>query len=344
MSRIVVFGTDNVSRGEFTAICNRGWMLDGSKSVSGGGQTTVSVSAETGQKDWLQFGRMVLVGHDKLPPWVGIIDTPWKASAPVQITLYNAAYLLSLRTPDAPVVMTGTVYEIARQVIDAINAQEEMYLRPGVMSGTDISREQTFDQQSYWQRLNEMVARAGKEMFLRPAITDGRLVIYLDIQDRAGIDTGFLLHDGENANMQIVDATIDGKIVNRLIGIGDQSTQGSRITTDALVDDPSRNAYRLRSSVIQYSGVSDPTTLLQNANINLAYSAWPRLILTLNILDVGDAFSYLQPGNSFFIQASKNIHLPGGVSGWRGIARLTALAYDEANNTVGASLEAQYGY
>ena len=343
MSRVVVFGPDNISRGEFQAKCSRGWMLDGSKSVSGGGQTTVSISADVAAQKWLQVGRMVLVEHAKLPAWAGMIDTPWRASLPAQLTLYNAAYLLSLRVPDASISMTGTVYGIASRVIDAINAQEELYLRAGNFSGLDVSREQTFDQQSYWQRLNEMVARAGKEMFLRPAMTDGRLTIYVDIQDRAGVDTGFLLHDGENANMQVSEATLDGQIVNRLIGVSDQSTQASRLATGALLNENSRAIYRLRSKVNLYSGISDPTTLLQNTTLDLAYAAWPRLILKLNILDVGDTFKYLQPGNSFIIQAANNLYLPGGVQGWRGVARLTALAYDEDSESVGATVEAQYG-
>lgn len=317
-------------------------MLDGSKSTSGGGQTTIIIPADTAQKTWLQLGRMVLVEHDKLPSWAGMIDTPWQATAPINVTLYNAAYLLSLRTPDQPVTYQGTVYGIASQVIDAINAQEEMYLRVGIMAGDDISRKILFDQTSYWQRLNEMVALAGKEMYLRPDIVDGRLIIYVDIQDRAGIDTGYLLHDGANANMQISSAKVDGKIINRLIGTGGQNTKGSRVTSSPAADWTSIDTYRLRSGVNQYQNITDLATLNSITALDLAYSAWPRLVVTMNILDVGDTFYQLQPGNTFLVQASK-LYLPGGDKGWRGTARLTALAYDEASNTVGATLEAQYG-
>ena len=87
MSRIVVFDLNGLSAGEFTAICPRAWALMGNRSVDDAGSTTITVPATVAVKDWLQPGRAVMITHASLPPWAGVIDTPWKCVQPVQMTL-----------------------------------------------------------------------------------------------------------------------------------------------------------------------------------------------------------------------------------------------------------------
>ena len=94
MSRLVVFGKDNCSQGEFTAFCERGWALGGNLGVNAGGSVTVTIPDSVAEQTWMQFGNMVLVQDDELPAWVGMIDTPWTATLPAQVTLYNIEYLL----------------------------------------------------------------------------------------------------------------------------------------------------------------------------------------------------------------------------------------------------------
>lgn len=339
MSRIRVFDLHGVNVAEFTGFCSRGYSLAGNASVTPGGSATVNVSDDVAENDWLQLGRILLVEHPKLPPWAGMIDTPWKATSPVQITAYNAEYLLSLRTPDNPFTLGGSVFDIAAQLLNLANGQEEMYVRMGETRGNGGSRLENISQRPIWAQLNDILTRAGVEMVTRPDGNGDRLYIYLDFAPTVGQDTGFLLHDGQGANMQINEARVDGVIVNRLIGIGAQSTASSQKITPAFVDIESRNTYRLRSQVVQYASAIDDATLQNNALADLAYRKRPRLLLRVSVLDVEDTFSNLRPGNTMLLHAA-NLSLPGGVKGFRGNARILAMDYNEEGNSVSMNLEA----
>lgn len=339
MSRMVAWGFDNRSAGEFTSIFPHGSMVDGSYSTSGGGQSTVVIPPSGASL--ANIGRYVTATHAKLGLAAGMFDTPWSVRVPASATIYNVAYALSLRAPDYPVLLSGTVHQIAAQMIELLNAQEEMFVRPGVFGGVDIVRQETLDQRSFWEQLTALVARAGKEMLVRPAVEDKQLIIYIDIVDQVGVDTGFLLHDGKGANMQLVDATVDGKIINRKIGIGNQSSDSGRVQTQPQVNADSQGAFRLRGDATQYQS-NDDDTLLKNTQADLAYSAWPKFRFKINILDVGEAFYHARPGNRVLVHITKGLQLPGGAVSWRGLARMMALAYDEASETVSSTMEAFY--
>lgn len=337
-SRIVVHDLDNRSVGELRAICNRGWTLIGSPSVESGGDTKIILDSVSASKPWMQLGRVVTIHHPKLPVWAGVLDTPWEAQLPVSAALYNIEYLFSLRTPDSTVMMTGSTGNIVAQMVQMMNAQEETYLRMGVVDD-DVSRQETLDARPFWEQVKALVERAGMEMQIRPVREENRLFLYVDILGRVGVDTGFLFHDGEKANMTVKSATVDGEIWNRVIGLGDESTQAGRSQTPALYEPNSIRDYRLRSSNVQFQGVRDVSTL---RNYTLSYveaMSRPSLKLKVTINDVGDALRYVGVGNTAIFHAH-NIYLPAGRVGWKGVGRMTAIAYDEKSNTVGLLIEA----
>jgi hypothetical protein len=333
MSRLVIFGPDNKSVGEIHANCSRGW------AISEGGQATVTLRADDALNKWLQFGRMVLVEHEKLPPWAGMIDTPWTATIPGQMTLYNAEYLLSVRAPDNILTLTGTTGGIALQMINLANAQEDLYIREGKVDASDSSRQEVFDQRSFFEQLTTLGKNAGREMRFRPERVDRRLIIRFDLQPRIGVVSDQALRSGADGNLEITEARIDGEIYNRIIGIGDETTQDSRLQTRPFTNATSISRYRMRSRVTQYSGVADLSVLEANVATELAEAAFPKLILTANVLDIGDTFSHLDLGNTYPVHAP-DLYLPGGIHGWGGTARITAMVYDETNNKVQINLEA----
>lgn len=341
MSRVIVFGLDNKSLGEFDANVDRSWTIDGSPASSGGGSSTIVIPDSVAAMNILQFGQMIMVTHDNLPVWAGMIDTPWKALLPVQLTAYNAEYLLSQRCPDGPITMQAPLAQILNEMINQANIQEEMYIRLGNVDGLDGTiRQESFDQRPFWDQMKALLLRAGCEMTVRPQRdpTDGnRLYIYLDVKKQVGIDTGYLLHDGENANIKIADASVEGTILNRVTGISGESTQTSRKQTIPQLSIDSLLSYRLRSIIQQFQGVIDDATLLANAVNFLNQNAAPKLKLTIQILDVGNAFSICAPGNIVLLHGA-NLWLPGGVHGWRGFMRLITLEYAEGNNTLSATV------
>jgi len=338
LSRVLVHGADNLGAGEFKATVNRGWSLAGVSSQSGGGSTVLTLPIEAAVEKWLQLGSLVYIDHAVLGPWVGIIDTPWKANAPIQVSAYDPAYLLALRVLDDPVTLSGDVAEIVGELINLVNAQEELYLRLGSTEGSStVPWTKTFDQTPMWNQLNALGMETGTEVRIRPEREEGQLVIYVDLSPQFGLDTSFLLYDGDEGNMRITEAKLEGKIRNRVIGISNQGTAQDRLQSGPETDDESIALYRLRSWVEQFSGVDELGILEENARLFLAGNARPRLKLTAEIYEA--AFPYLALGNLLSVQASK-LYLPGGRQGWSGDMRLMAMFYEEARNIVTVNVEA----
>lgn len=340
MSRIVVFGTDQKAAGEISAMFNRGWMLDGHPAVSGGGSTTLSMGGEDAAKSFLQFGRMVLVSHAKLPSWAGMIDPPWSAALPVSVAVYNAEYLLSLRSPDEPVTITGAVGSIVAKMLEMFNAVEDLYVRIGDTSKADQTyREELLDGRTYWEQLSALLLRSGCEMLPRAEKdANGRLIIYLDIATRIGLDTGFLYSDGAGGNASFASPVVDGLIVNRVIGTGDESGQVSRMRTAPFINEPSKQMYRTRSQTVQWRDVREQGTLERYTENYLRYSASPKFTFLMNIMDQGDAFLHARLGNLAIVHFA-NGYFPGGVRGFRGTARIVAMAFTESTNLLTAKME-----
>lgn len=329
MSRVKVFNLDNRSVGEFEAIANRGWGLSGAVALQGGMQTTLTIPASVASKDWLQFGRMVLIEQENLPAWSGVIDAPWSATNPVNVTLYSQEYLMNMRMPDHAIVLDGSFEKVLERLIEMANDEEELYLRLGTMGDMPAGQQQlTVKQTSLWAQMNDFGKREGVEYSFRPTHdTNEALTVYVDAGTELGVDTGVLLHDGDNANMQVMSAQVDGQIVNRMIGIGRQDSEGSRPQTTPYRDDDSVNVYRLRSAVRQFNNLTNLSNLQIATQNALRRSKAPRLKLRLAMRDVG-LFQFLAPGNRYRVHVA-NIYLPGGRQGWRGEMRMTQMALDE---------------
>lgn len=172
------------------------------------------------------------------------------------------------------------------------------------------------------------------EMQIRPERDmNNKLILFMDMKRQLGCETGLLLRDGIDANMIVSKAEISSEIWNRVTGIGDQSSQQSRMQSAAMIDEDSINRWRLRSRVIQFQGMTAQSTLDANTSSSLAQSGQPVVLLNVKVLDQGDTFDYLRLGNWLEVHASA-ICLPGGRRGWRGKARITAMTYKEETNQV----------
>lgn len=343
MSRVVVFDFDSDSRGEFKALASRGWQIAGVQRTNGGGSMTMTLPKSSAGAAYMRLGNMVMIEHPTLPTYAGTIDVPWKADPPAKLTVYNSEYLLTLRYPDRPVIMTGSVASIAADLITECNNQGDLFLRMGDTSQAEsVQTKFPVDQRNMWDNLNNLCASNGMEMIFRPErdATDRKLYIYIDIGRQLGFYTDALLHDGEGGNMIVQSAEIGGQIINRVVGTGSQSNTSNRLYTPALIDAVSADRYRIRGNVIQFRDIAQQSILDEQTSIYL--DSVKRPILTLKILifdrDNGRTFSMLRLGNSYITHATKLI-LPGGVRAWRGIGRTLAMAHNESDNTVGMTVE-----
>lgn len=338
MSRIRVCDLNNQIVGEFTAECNRGWMIYGNPGADGSMQTTVRVPDSVAAQKWLQLGRMVIIERPPLPTWAGVIDTPWTVTLPMELTLYGAEYLFSLRTPETSGLLTGSVSSIVNSMIGVMNEQENLYLSLGKNTDDRVSRDEPLDQRTVWDQLIPLLERTGHEMVLRPERdADNRLVLFADVGVNLGDNTGFLLDDGERGNMTVKDAKLVGKVINRVKGVSGQSTADDQLQSDVMQDAASEKTYRTRSEIISFQDVTQVTMLNDYTKTYLNALKNPFIDLTVDIKDIGNAFANLRPGNTLVAHSSR-VYLPGGVHGWRGNVRILAMAYDETQNTVNARI------
>jgi len=336
VSRIVVFDLNNLPVGAFEAECNRGWMLLGNVGVTDGGvQTSVIVPDEVATQPWLQLGRMVLVERNPLPAWAGVIDTPWTATLPVEITLYNAEYLISLRSAERTVAVVGPLSATIAEMLRLVNEQETAYIAMGNTGSDQEQFGKAVEQSNIWDQMITFLQDSGYEMILRPQRAGKQLQIYLDTGTSLGANTGFLLHDGEQGNMTVTEAKVDGKIINRVKGVSGQTTEEEQLETDILEDQASQNIYRTRSEVVEFRNVTQSSVLNQYSQIYLNNNSHPYLILTVEAEE--STFAYLRGGNQLLVHAA-NVYLPGGKVGWKGSVRILGMAYDETKNTVKMTL------
>jgi hypothetical protein len=342
MSRVIVFDLDNIATGEFRAVVNRGYGLNGSITQQGGMSCTVELPTTALANDWMQFGRMVMVYDEGelLPPWCGMIDAPWIASLPVQATIYSLEYLMQLRTPDSQITVTGEFETVLQQLIDMSNAFSTLNLRMGDLGDLpDGKQELKVMQTPLWGQLNDFAKRSGVEFAFRPTYDQNEpLLIYLDAGRDIGVDTGILLHDGARANIKLADASVNGPIWNRVIAIGKQSTAASQLKTKPIDDDDSISLYDLRSTVIQ-AGTTVQSVLDKAAQNYLNTMKDPSIKFDI-LVDDPDIFPACRLGNTFDLHVSE-VYLPGGEKGWRGNVRLEQMAYDENQNVITATVMAK---
>lgn len=341
MSRVIFFGLDNKAVGDFDAIVNRGYILYGNSSVSGEVTSEIVLPESVACKPWIQFGRLAMITHPYLEPWVGVLDPPWKAMLPVRATLYSAEYLLSLRSADVVQPLEGSAAAIISAMVRIANGQEELFVRMGDTTGSDSAvRQETITQKKIWEQMRSFCERTGTEMYLRPQRESDRLYLYVDLSNQFGVDTGYELYDGENANMLNVNAVVIGTLTNRMVGVSSQSTTQSRLTTDPLIVEEMIAQNRLRSEVVQFRDIVEDVTLKNNTQRALNYSAYPRLQITADLkLDDTTLARNLRRGNIFNVHVAK-VFLPGGVQGWTGKARIVKYFYTETTNTASVTMEA----
>lgn len=321
-SSVMTLFNDGLATARIVGRLPRGW------AISAGDQSTLPVPKSLHVPE-LGIGTIIYCGHDRLPDWAGFVDTPWNAKAPAQATVYDIAYLLSRRCPDAQREYTGTTAQILEHLLEEFEDQGEVGFRLGDTE-IDPAYNIALDQRSYWDLIGDLVKNAGLEMRVRPVISvTGKLDLLVDVKRQLGYETGYRLHDGEGGNMVVTAANIASEVWTCIYAIGDQSSKASRLAV-VLENRIAAQRYEPRSKTVQFSGIKDQTALEQAAMAWLAANSGAYLTLTVSAFenDVhGDTFAYLDLGNRLMVQAGR-VHLPNGRRGWRGLMRIMAMQYD----------------
>jgi len=255
--------------------------------------------------------------------------------------VYSCEYLLAIRDLETPLTLAGSAGSMARALLEAANAAEDLLIRPGEIEDGPISAKEAFSQTSIWTQLKDLATKNGMKIQLRPErdASTNQLHVYFDMKYQLGVYTNYQLRGGgPKRNFEVTNVTIDTDIRNRVIGISDQSTKTGRLQTEPILVQNSIDTYRLRSKVIQISGVKEIGLLSDATRILAAARANPTIQISGNVLDVDEVFGLMRRGNSFDVHLP-NVYLPGGRHGWMGVGELNEMTYDEKNNRVKITLE-----
>ena len=110
---IRVFDRNGSPIGEINALYTCSWLLNAPGKLS----FTLSVNDPKCREDFLRFGNLVLVLHDDLPAWGGVIDTPreW-GDGNVRINAWGGEKLLDFRRGPVGRLLTGSGGDILGSV------------------------------------------------------------------------------------------------------------------------------------------------------------------------------------------------------------------------------------
>jgi hypothetical protein len=330
-SRVSVFTKDGYLLGDVRASTRRSWVLPRTGVV---GQCEFDISAfdRHANKKYLGWGKYLLVRHETLLPWIGVIYTPrsWSFGRR-KIRAYQAEKILEWRrTPSQK--FTGTAGSIFRQALQYTNAamNNEKPIRPNIIFEDKNSREETFGNDAL-SHIKSLVARSGQDYEVTHTFdANGRLYLVGNWYERKGIETGRTFREG--FNMEEVDNVMEesGDLWNDVTGMSDSSTQATRLTFTSYNDAAIAENGLYQKGVV-FSGVSQQATLEQNVLEYLKRTAAASRQFDINAIDVNNEFKDLAPGNYWGVDMNYEGFDGQDGEGAQAKVQILGMEYDDAN-------------
>lgn len=338
MSRIQVFDRSGTALAEFEATCNRTWLLSDVSRA----QVSLSVLDAKCRRDVIEFGNLVLVEHEKLPPWGGVIDTPrtWYGNGAVGVQMYSAEMLLSYRIAPLDVTVKGTAGEIMRQMLQLAQLEERLPVVEGQIDVSGSQRQETLNLTVILEEMQRVAKRAGGEFSMTPVVRGGRLFFELSYFASVGRETGFGLEEGHNLELTNRVLVEQGEIINDLVGYGDGASWSAR-PTQRVIDEASVGQYGRRQGAKNFSGNVTEGTLLDNAQTYVAQRREPQKTFDLTVPDVGLAWNRLRLGNILKVRLF-SVGFSGSGFGYTGDVLIRGMEFNETQQKVRLICEGDY--
>lgn len=324
---IRVFGRDGAPIAQFRATVSRSWAIgeEGRASFVYPRRKTDIVNESV-----LQFGNWLLVENTHLPSWVGVIDFPrtWGANT-VEVSAYTPERLLMQRRGGIEETIDGLAGDLFLKIINLVNKAESTILRAGNLwlGGKDM--EETLTPSPLSDSLRRIYERSNEEYAWRPVINEnGSLVVYADWVQSLGVYTDVLLHEGAyGGNIEATSGIMveDGELFNDLFGYGEGATWQTKPVYIAK-DADSIKRYGLRQGSVDFTGVVSGSKLREKTQVQLNIKKQPHRTFTVNALNVGNTFQYINLGNRFTLRL-ENIGFYGSGTGLETTVRIVGMSY-----------------
>jgi hypothetical protein len=330
-SRMTIYDRRGNPLTEMDATVQRSWILN----EVGEANFVVSQFDQKFQRKYIEFGNLVLVEHDKLPAWVGVIDPERKWSSwTATVRAFSAEKLLAFRRGPQAMTVTGTAGSIFQQMVDIANLEEDTLIRVEGVYGVLPVRQETLNLTRILDEVNRVAERSENDWGVEPTLgLDGRLSLAASwwlrrgVRRMVGLIEGHNLAEGGSSTM-----TEQGEIINDLMGYGEGATWDSRETWLEM-DTESIAQYGRRQGSMGFDGVTQMETLRQNTQAALAESAWPRRTWRISALDVEETYYNLRLGDELPL-VMHTTGFTGDVVGTEANVRIKGMSFSDDKGKV----------
>lgn len=327
-SRISVFNKSGYKLAELDGNMRRSWMI----SAYSEGKLTLSLEDSKVTRQNLNFGNYLVVEHDSLPIWGGIIVPPreWERNT-VTVTAQSGEFLLTIRNGPAWGKWEGHGALMLKQMIDYSNSHGGTLLKIGEYTPMKPWMSKTQDWTKMYDRIKELVDISDQEWSVTPKFdVFGQLYFEANWFPKMGTERFITLLEGNNLETTGKILIEQGTIVNELLGIGGGSTEESKVFTTAR-DDDSIDDYGLFQSS-EVFGDDTWGSFVSSVDGSLARSKQPRNTWDLTALNVNDLFDHVRLGDTFPIKMLQAGWKSDGTLGFEGKVRVLGMTYDDISN------------
>jgi len=328
-SRIVIYDKSRTAIAEIEAAVRRTWELNKYQTAV----FTLANEDAKAREAFVQFGNFIVVEHDKLGSWAGMIYTPreW-GFREFEVTAYSAEFILSRRRGPTSETLQGSPGAVFRQIVDLANQSAPTLIRSGTIHEGGRTRKEPYNLENPYEAIKKLSEGCGQDWDVTPAFdAGGRLFFEANWYEKKGRTEQIRLEETLNMELGQRPLSEQGDIVNDLVGFGSGGTWESKSAV-RLIDDTSAGEY----GVMQDSKSFDPDeegTIEENTRTELNQVKDPRRTFELSALDVGNLFYALRIGNRLpakFVNVGFN---PEGF-GMETTVRILGMTYDDISNRV----------
>lgn len=253
----------------------------------------IATSSVKCRREYLNYGNYIVVQHESLPPWVGVIDPPrvWR-NGYVEIHAFEVPFLLQYRFPPLNMVISGSPGERFQRLLDFANDQADTLLRARTVMTTGAATEETVSE-SVYSHIKRISDANNFDWICSPIIdSDGSLTVAMDWLERAGNVTDLELTQGKNILYGDVPLEESGELISFVEAVSDPQ-EGGALTSSYSVD----AEYGLRAVRNIYTGSLEATALAAYATEAVNKNKQPSLSTPLTVVDYGSTFENIRLGN-----------------------------------------------
>lgn len=316
-SRIRVFSRAGNLIREINSPAYRDWPLNDI------GKSNFVVKAR-GMESYIQFGNYVLIEHDELDNWVGVINTPrpWEPRTNT-VNAESAMSLFNVRVGSYQQLVSGTWGQVFAQIISVINGPEQTLLEIGTVTD-GISFTSVVDMSNPYTYLQRALTQAQARLDFRPVVTNGKLKIFVDMLPSLYTTSDLQLIEGLNIKKNSGTLIEQGEIYNDITILGVSLDQ---IKFEGHARDPiSIERYGLRQTL--FSEGQSQADVDRLAQVRLAQYAYPRKTLGFVVTKKGETFQKARVGTIANVHLFTMGYLNGGL-GFAGPAYIRNIQFDD---------------